>query len=324
MRTAYRDAYGGPETLSVREVPRPVPAPNDVLVRVQWATVNRTDCGALWGAPYVFRFFVGWPRPRHAATGADFAGTVEAVGSAVSGFRAGDRVLGFDDNCVGAHAEFVRVPEKGQLVLLPDDVDLRDAAALIEGAHYAYNFCRKITLGPGVNVLVNGATGAIGWAAVQLVRHFGATVTAVCGSAHVETVRELGVLRVIDYEREDFTRLLEPGSFDFVLDAVGKSRFSLCKPLLKPRGAYVSSELGPGLENLRLALTTPLTGGKRVIFPVPIDVPRSLSLVRDLLQKKELRPLIDRTYSLDRIAEAYDYVSRGKKLGAVLLDPWLR
>ncbi|HEX2881489.1 MAG TPA: NAD(P)-dependent alcohol dehydrogenase, partial [Polyangiaceae bacterium] len=290
MRSVVRSRYGGPETLSVREVPRPEPKPDQVLIRVAATTVNRTDCGALWGAPYIFRFFVGWPKPRHVATGSDFAGTVEQVGSAVQSFEVGDRVLGFDDECLGSHAQYLVLAAKGPLVKLPESVPLDQAAASIEGTHYALNFCTKVKLEPGVRVVVNGATGAIGSAAVQLLKHFGVRVTAVCATPHVERVAALGAERVIDYTQQDFTQELEPGAFDLVFDAVGKSRFSLCQRLLKPQGAYVSSELGPKAENITLALTTPWAGKQRVIFPFPTAIPRSLKLVSELLQKGELNP----------------------------------
>jgi NADPH:quinone reductase-like Zn-dependent oxidoreductase len=322
MRSVVRSRYGGPETLSVREVPCPEPKPGQVLIRVAVATVNRTDCGALWGAPYIFRFFVGWPKPRHLATGSDFAGTVEAVGAAVEAFAIGDRVFGFNDECLGSHAQYLVLDAKGPVVRLPESVSLDRAAASIEGTHYALNFCTKVKLEPGVRAVVNGATGAIGSAAVQLLKHFGVKVTAVCATPHLERVRALGAERVLDFTQQDFTQVLEPSAFDLVFDAVGKSRFSLCQRLLKPKGVYVSSELGPHAENITLALTTAFSAKQRVVFPFPADIPRSLKLVSELLQSGELNPLIDREYPLDQIAEAFAYVHSGQKIGSVLLRPW--
>jgi NADPH:quinone reductase-like Zn-dependent oxidoreductase len=173
MRSIVRTRYGPPAILSIQEVDRPVPRRGEILVRVHATTVNRTDCGALWGKPFIFRFFVGFPKPRHLATGTDFAGTVVSTGNSVSRFKVGDRVFGFDDNCLGSHAEYLVIPENRPMATIPEGVSFEQAAASLEGAHYAYNFVTKIQLRKDDRVLVNGATGAIGSAAVQILRNWG-------------------------------------------------------------------------------------------------------------------------------------------------------
>lgn len=260
MKSIVRVGYGPPEILSIQEISRPSPNHHQILIRVHAATVNRTDCGALWGEPFIVRFFVGFPRPRHFATGSDFAGTVVALGKDVSKFKLGDRVFGFNDHGAGSHAEYMVIAEDQPIRIIPTNTTFEQAAASIGGSHYAYNFISKVTLKPGDCVLVNGAN-----------------------------------------TQGDFTKQnLE--HYDFVFDAVGKSRFSLCKPLLKPNGIYISSELGPYAENLFLALLTPLPMGKKLILPVPTDIKRTLNLVCSLLESGELTPLIDREFSLHRIA----------------------
>ena len=317
MKAAFRTRYGPPDVLEVKEVPRPEPRAGEVLVRVHAATVSRTDCGGLWGSPFVFRFFTGLPRPRHTATGSDFAGEVQAVGKDVTAFRVGDRVWGFDDNGAGTHAQYVTFPAAKAITTIPTGIGYAQAAACAEGAHYAINFLRKVRVEAGRRALVNGATGAIGSAAVQLLKHHGVHVTAVCAAPHVALVRSLGADRVIDYLAEDFTKT--DTRYDFVFDAVGKSTFGACKPILEPGGVYVSSELGPRAENLYLALLTPLLGGKKVLFPFPVDIKGSLSLVRGLVEQGKFRPVIDRAYPLEAIRDAFTYVASGQKIGNVIL-----
>lgn len=319
MKTTHRTSYGPPDILTVRDVAIPEPGPGEILVRVQATTVNRTDCGALWGKPYIFRFFVGWPRPRHLATGSDFAGQVVATGAGAMRFTAGDRVMGFNDNSLGSHAEYLRVSERQPIVPIPEGVSLEDAAASMEGAHYARNFIDRLPLKRGDAVLVNGATGAIGSAAVVLCKQAGAHVTAVCAGPHHAKVAALGADRILDYLEAPFTEQLRGETFAFVLDAVGKSSFAACRPLLRDTGLYFSSELGPWGQNPILAMAAPLMRGPKVRFPVPTDIRRTLAEVTPLLSAGLYKPLIDRRYRLDDIAEAFTYVASGQKIGNVLL-----
>lgn len=320
MKTAYRTTYGPPSVLSIREVPTPDPGPNEILVRVHATTVNRTDCGALFGRPYIYRFFVGWPRPREVATGTDFAGEVVAVGQQVSRFVVGDRVMGFDDNNLGSHAEYLVIAESRAIVRIPDGVSFEHAAASMEGAHYARNFMNKVSLAPGDSVLVYGATGAIGSAAVTLLKNVGARVTAVCASEHHAAIVSRGAERVLDHTRGDWMRELADERFAFVFDAVGKSTFGACRPLMTNDGVYISSELGPGGQNIFYSLAAPFLRGPKVRFPLPTDVPRTLELILPLLEEGRYSPLIDRSYTLDELPRAFEYVLSGQKIGNVLLS----
>jgi len=265
MRAAVRTRYGPPEVVQIQEVEKPTPKDGEILVRIHATSVNRTDCGIRAAKPSILRLFIGLRKPRRSITGTEFAGIVEALGSGVTSFKVGDRVFGYDERWFGCHAEYKSMRSDGAVVAIPPNVTYEQAAPGTEGSHYALGFIRKAKIQKGHDVLVNGATGAIGSAAVQLLKDLGAKVTAVCGTEHVDLVRGLGADRVIDFMAEDFTK--SGGTYDVVLDSVGKSSFGRCKPLLKPGGIYVSSELGPWCQNPLLALITPLLGGKKVMFP---------------------------------------------------------
>lgn len=318
MKAALRYHYGNPDQLFVTDLPKPMPKANEVLIRIMATTVNRTDCGVLSGAPYIFRFFVGWPHPRTPVLGTDFAGVIEELGNSVTKFKVGDRVWGFDDNGLPSQAAFMAYREDGNMLSIPEGISFQQAAASAEAAHYAVNFLKKVSFTPSSRVLVNGATGGIGSAMVQILLHEGRDVTATASSQHVPLIQQMGVRKVIAYDKEEFTKL--PDQFDMVLDAVGKSTFSKCKPILRKNGIYLSSELGDGIENLYLPLITAIGGGKRVIFPLPTDIKASLSYIQELLIAGSFRPLLDRSYPLERAKEAYTYVAAGRKIGNVILD----
>ncbi|HEV7347844.1 NAD(P)-dependent alcohol dehydrogenase [Telluribacter sp.] len=320
MKAATYTEYGPPSVLKVQEVARPVPKDNEVLVRVHAATVNRTDCAMLRAKPFIMRFFTGLRRPRNPIPGTEFAGQVEAMGKDVTAFKVGDRVFGFEDIGLSTQAQYLTLAEDRALTHIPKGTSYEQAAASSEGTHYAYNFINKISLVAGQKVLVNGATGAIGSAAVQLLKFYGARVTAVCATRNLELVKALGAERVIDYSREDFTQQDE--KYHYVFDTVGKSSYGRCKPLLLPGGAYISSELGYGAQNIFLALVTPLAGATKVIFPIPSDYKKSIRLVRDLTEQGKYRAVIDSTYPLDQIAEAYRFVETGQKVGNVVVTMW--
>jgi NADPH:quinone reductase-like Zn-dependent oxidoreductase len=319
MKAAVRTRYGPPEVVRVAEVEKPAPGDGEVLVKVHATTVNRTDCGLRAAKPFIYRFFTGLRRPRLTVLGNEFAGQVEAVGGGVTAFAAGDDVFGWSQSTFGAHAEYVTVPAHGSLATMPANLTYEQAAPGTEGWHYARSAITTAGVQPGQDVLVNGATGAIGSATVQLLASIGAKVTAVCATANLELVRGLGADRVIDYTAEDFTR--DGQTYDVVIDAVGKSSFGRCRRLLRPRGTYVSSDLGPLSQNPVLALVTPLLGRRRVRFPIPTqrDPAAVMRHLRDLLESGAFTPLIDRRYPLDQIVEAYRYVEAGQKLGNVVI-----
>ena len=317
MRAAVTPRYGPPEVVRIEEVPEPAVRPDGVLIRVHSATVNRTDCGFRAAKPFVIRLFAGLRRPRHPVLGCEFAGVVEAVGDTVTRFQVGDRVFGYDDAGFGGHAELVSVAEDSPLATVPDGVSFDEAAAGTEGSHYALSGIRKLGVASGDDVLVHGATGAIGSAAVQLLKAIGARVTATSPTAQLELVRELGADRVIDHTAQDFTQ--DGGRYDLVLDAVGKSTFGQCRRLMKPRGTYLSSDLGPYLQNPLLALVTPLLPGRSVRFPLPTMDQATVQYLRGLMAAGAFRPVIDRTYPLDEIVAAYRYVETGQKVGNVVI-----
>lgn len=317
MRASIHKKYGNPEVLEIREILKPIPKNTEVLVKVKATTVNRTDCAMLTAKPFIMRFLTGLVKPRNPILGTDFAGEIEAVGESVSKFKVGDKVFGFDDTGVSSQARYLTISTTKAIVTIPENIPFEQAAASIEGMHYAYNCINKVNFKAGQKVLVNGATGAIGSAMLQLAIYFGGVVTVVCNTKNVGLMKELGAVKVIDYQKEDFTKT--PEKFDYIFDSVGKSTFGKCKPLLLPKGIYISSELGPGAQNLFYALLTPIFGGKKVVFPFPHNIPASLALVKKMMIEGEFKPIIDRKYPLAQIADAYRYVLTGEKIGNVVI-----
>jgi NADPH:quinone reductase-like Zn-dependent oxidoreductase len=318
MKAAIRAQYGPPEALSVREVAKPTPKAHEILVRVHAATVNRTDCGILSGKPYIIRLFTGLRKPKLPSTGTDFAGQIEAAGDKVVDFQVGDRVWGFDDSGLGSHAQYLAIAENKAIAKIPAHIGYDEAAASAEGAHYAFNFLHKVRLEAGQKALVNGATGAIGSALLQFLKYRGLYVTAVGDTKNLERLRTLGADKTVDYTATDFTE--DEERYHYVFDAVGKSAFRRCAPLLLKGGVYISSEVAPRAQNVSLPLLTRFSGDKKVIFPLPLDIKRSMRFILELLEQGKFRPLIDRKYPLENIREAFHYVAGGQKTGNVLLD----
>jgi NADPH:quinone reductase-like Zn-dependent oxidoreductase len=317
MKAAVRARYGPPEVVSVSDVEKPVVKDGDVLVRIRATTVNRTDCAMRAAKPFLWRFFTGLVRPRVPVLGTEFAGDVEQVGGGVTAFEPGDKVFGYNDARYGAHAEYMVIPQGGTLAPLPQGLSYEEAAPGMEGAHYALSLISSAKAGAGQDVLVYGATGAIGSAAVQLLRNIGAKVTAVCGTKHLDLVSRLGADKVVDYTATDFTA--DEQRYDVVIDAVGKSTFGRCRRLLKPRGIFIASDVGPLWQNLALTIVTPLFGGRRVRFPYPKNDAGMARHLKELIESGEFRPVIDRHYSLDEIVDAYRYVETGQKTGNVVI-----
>jgi NADPH:quinone reductase-like Zn-dependent oxidoreductase len=256
-------------------------------------------------------------RPKNKTLGCEFAGEIEAIGKDVKLFKPGERVFGYNDIRFGAHAQYMVMAENDPITTMPVNSSYEDAAPITEGAHYALCDIRAAKIQSGQNILINGATGAIGSAAVQLVKYLGAEVTAVCDTKNVDLVKSLGANVVIDYKKEDFTKLTQ--SFDVVFDAVGKSSFGKCKPLLKKGGIYMSTELGYMSQNPFLALITPLLGGKKVLFPMPAISKDDVAFLKELFENGDFKPVIDRRYPLEQIVDAYKYVETGQKTGNVVI-----
>lgn len=317
MKAAIYRKYGPAEVVTVAEMPVPTPEANQILVRVHASSVNRTDTGFRSAEYVVSRFWSGLFKPTHPILGCEFAGEVVEVGSAVRTFAVGDRVCGFNDETFGGNAEYLVIAEDKAVVKVPVNFSFEQAAVLTEGAHYALHNIRVAGVKSGDQVMVYGASGAIGSAAVQLLKYYGARVVAVCGTKHVSLVQSLGADVVIDYQTEDFTKTTE--KFSFIFDAVGKTSFGECRPLLTKKGIYISTELGQWGANIWYALLTPLFGGRRVLFPIPLTVKEDMDFLRQLAEEGKFTPVIDRTYPLDHITEAHRYVQSGQKVGNVVI-----
>jgi len=319
MKASFRKSYGPFNNIEVVELEIPKPKPREILVRIHATTVNRTDTAVVTGKPFLMRFFAGFPYPRYVTPGTDFAGIIEEVGVEVNNYKIGDKIFGFNDNGLGTQAEYACISTKQAIAKIPNGFSFTKAAASLEGAHYAINFLNKVDLKPTHNVMINGATGAIGSAALQFVKNIGCKVNAVANAKNIEKIKELGAAKVFNYEEEDFTQV-DMEKYHFIFDAVGKSSFGKCAPLLEDKGIYISSELGPKNENPLLALRSKFYGNKKVIFPFPSDIPTSINKTIKLIEKGSFNPLIDRSYRLEDIVTAYHYVQSGQKTGNVILD----
>lgn len=312
MRAVVHDRYGSPDVLRIEDVEQPVPEAGEVLVRVHATTVNRTDTHMRAARPFLWRFRLGLRRPRRRILGSEFAGEVEAVGPAVTSFRVGDRVFGMRS---GAHAEYVTVRETGVIAHMPQGMSFEDAAAVCDGAIQALAPLREAGVGEGTRLVVYGASGSCGTAAVQLARtHFGAHVTAVCNTQNVELVRSLGPDEVVDYLEEDFTRTGE--IYDVVLDAVGKHSFRRARRALRSGGIFIATD---GLHNLPLALLTKRIGDRKVVFTIARPTQEDVLLLKQLVETGKYRPVIDRVVPLEEAVEAHRYVDTLQKTGNVVL-----
>lgn len=317
MKAVVSERYGSPDVLEMREVERPTPGPHEVLVRVHATSVNRTDVETLHGTPFFARLATGLRRPKHPIPGSEFAGRVEASGPDVAMLAVGDDVFGLSGGTFGAHADYLVMREDGPLATIPPGLSHAEVASCTEGPHYALSSLDAAGVRAGDRVLVYGATGAIGTAAVQLLKHRGAEVTAVCDAHGIEVVRSLGADVIIDRSTEGVTALRS--RFDAVLDAVGQTTYGRCRHLLKPGAPYLSTDLGPGWQNLALIPLTRWVGHHRVLIPFPTDTREHVLLVRELLASGDFRPVIDRTYPFDDIVDAYRYVATRQKLGTVVV-----
>ena len=317
MKASINTKYGPPEVVKIMEVDKPIPKDNEALIKVHATTVNRTDCGFRSAEYFISRFYSGLFKPRNKILGNEFAGEIEAIGKEVTLFKTGNKVFGYNDTRFGAHAEYMIMAEDQPIATMPGNLTYEEAAPITEGAHYALCDIRAAKVKSGQKVLINGASGGIGSAAVQLLKYFGTEVTAICGTKNVELIKSLGADVVIDYTKQDFTKLNQ--TFDFIFDSVGKSSFGQCKPLLNKNGIYISTELGKYSENIFLALVTPVLGGKKVLFPVPTISKEDVLFLKELVETGKYTPVIDRKYKFDQIAEAYRFVETGQKTGNVVI-----
>ena len=286
------------------------------------------DCGYRSGKPFLIKLFSGWAKPKATILGTEYAGVVEAVGSEVTRFSAGNRVCGYCEGTFGAHAEYMTIADHRLIAIIPNDRTFEQAAPSTEGSHYALGLIRAAGMKGGDDILVYGATGAIGSAAVQIAKSLGLRVTAVCGTANVDLVKGIGADKVVDYQTTDFT--MDERRYDLVLDAVGKSSFRRCRRLLKAKGIYTRTDFGrvarmapfiiPAFAGMMLmGLVTRLLGGRRIMFVFPRPDPEGVRILTELIESGEFKPVIDRTYPLEEIAEAYRYVETGQKIGNVVI-----
>jgi NADPH:quinone reductase-like Zn-dependent oxidoreductase len=315
MRAVVHDRYGPPEVLRLDDVERPVPKDDEVRVRIRATTLSRTDCALRAGEPFISRLLTGLRRPKRRILGSDLAGEVEAVGAAVTEFSVGDRVFGLNPWKFGAHAEFICMRTAGALAHMPAGMAFEEAAAVCDGAILALNALRPADLRKGQRILIYGASGSIGTAAVQLARYFGADVTAVCSAKTVELVRSLGAGEVIDYMQADFTKNSQ--TYDAILDAVGNLRFKRCRDSLNRGGVYLATD---GFRNLFLAAWTARIGDKRVRFTLPPRFTKKDAVfLKELIEARAYRAVIDRRYPLEQVVEATRYVETKQKTGNVVL-----
>ena len=321
MKAVIATRYGAPDVLKITDQPKPSASSNEVLIRIYATTVNRTDVATLRAIPFFMRFMSGLFKPKHLILGSEFAGEIEMIGKDVSTFKVGDRVFGIKEDSFGTHAQYMTMPEDSTLATIPENISYEEAAASSEGAFYAYNFINKVNPKSRQKVLINGATGAIGSAGVQILKHLNVDITATCNSKHVGLVKSLGADHVIDYTLQDFTK--SDQLYHYVFDMVGKSSFFKCKPLLLPKGVYMSSDLGFLAQNIYLPALTSISklwfGNKKVIFPMPTNCKEIILFIQQLMQKNEFKTVIDKTYPLEEIVSAYNYVETGQKIGNVVI-----
>ncbi len=328
MKAIVYTEYGSPEVLHLAEIAKPAPKDNEVLVRIHATPVNFGDLLARnfknvtprkFNMPIFFwlpaRMAFGWRKPKKNVLGSEFAGEVAAVGAQVTRFKPGDEVFGYRGENMGAYAEYLCLPENGMLALKPANMTYEEAAAVPYGALTALSLLRRVNLQPGQKVLINGASGGIGAAAVQLAKHFGAEVTGVCSTPRLGFVKALGADKVIDYTKEDFTRNGE--AYDVIFDILGKSSFGRGKKSLKPKGVYLFASFK--LKQLVQMLWTKIAGNQKVICALSSEKAEDLTFIKELIEAGKYKAIIDKRYPLAQTAEAHRYVESGQKQGSVVI-----
>ncbi|NDJ16805.1 NAD(P)-dependent alcohol dehydrogenase [Myxacorys almedinensis] len=318
MKAIVCTEYGSPEVMQLKEVEKPTPRENEVLIRIYATTVTSADLRIRKADPFPVRFFYGFIRPKkNAILGSELAGEIEAVGKNVKLFKEGDQVFAGAGISLGANAQYICLPEEGAIAIKPTNMTYEEAAAVPFGATASLIFLRnKGNIQRGQNVLIYGASGALGTAAVQLAQHFGAEVTGVCSTANLELVKSLGADKVIDYTKEDFTK--SGKTYDIVFDTVGKSPFSGSLRSLKQSGIYLRA-LHIDLSSIVRGLWASMTSSKKVIGGIAIERKEDLIFLKELIEAGKMKSVIDRRYPLEQTAEAHRYVEQGHKKGSVVI-----
>lgn len=317
MKAVVYTKYGPPEVLQLKEIEKPVPKDNEVLIKIYATSVTSGDCRMRKAHPFAVRFFNGLTRPRKTTIlGNELAGVIEEVGKNVKLFKKGDPVFGQTGLRLGAYADYKCLPEDGTLAIKPANITFEEAAGIPFGAGTALHFLKKGNISSGQKILIYGASGSLGTAAVQLAKYFGSDVTGVCSTANVTLVKSLGAGKVIDYTKEDFTKYEE--RYDIIFDTIGKSPFPGCVKSLKKKGTYlraVHMSLSPILQGL----WTSMTSSKKVIGGVAVERKENMVLLKELVEKGKLKPVIDRIYPFEKIVDAHWYVDEGHKKGNIVI-----
>lgn len=316
---AYR--YGTPDVLQVVEMKRPTPKENELLVRIHASTISSADCSMRRGDPFFARFFTGLTRPKYAIPGDVLAGEIVEVGRNVTRFRVGEHIYGVAGIEFGAHAEYKCMPETSSITQMPENLSFVEAAAVVDGALTALPFLRDTGfIKSGQQILINGASGAVGVMGVQLALYYGAHVTGVCSNANFSMVQALGATHMIDYNKTDFTKSEQ--QFDIIFDAAGKSTFTDCKQVLKPNGIYLSTV--PSLPLILQMMTTANSKNKKAVFVATglrksEEKSKDLRFLKTLLEEGKIKPVIDQSYRMEYVSNAHAYVEKGHKKGAVVI-----
>lgn len=317
MKAVMADRYGTPDVLKIREVKKPVPGDNEILIKVYESIVTPSDCAFRKADPFITRFFSGLLKPK-SIHGVELAGIVEETGKEITSFKKGDPIFGTCGIGFGAHSEYKCLTEKDVAAVKPENIDFGAAAGVCDGGLTALYFLRNMAkLKKNDSILINGASGSVGSFAIQLAKHYGAEVTAVCSSTNMELVRSLGADFVIDYTKENFT---ESGkTYDVIFDAVGKETYSRCKKSLKSRGLYMTTV--PTLPIMLQMLFTAKSRGRRAIFAASglKQTRDNLNFLKDLIESGNLKSIVDRRFPLEQIADAHRYVDKGHKKGNVVI-----